>query len=423
MFSISDVRSEPPMLRVPISLMIDDWSFGYLGTGGDIPINLEFDRAYNFLLDIINLGRRGVRGKLSLVPYITKPKGVTHKLRGDYILLGCISKGVKGLPKHKLLEALNLLKGEATRYFDITPEMLTHTLALDVDSESLLDETEWEWSQRQDLDSLTKYIAHGLSVLRQVGLRANGITCPCDFGKEIEGVLVRAVLEAEKLINHIRLTWYFLHVEPIRDGWRGSSVNPRLMYLDSVKGEAVTSIVSCSKEYITSSMIEKAGGDIYRLADNWIRGDGKGGRLIELYQEGAYLTFHIHWYNAHRREDNIGFKVVEETISRINRFLGDKVLWMKCNEIARYFTASKSFKFKTYKQTNGVKLRFEAPFHCQNFTISMKTYKEIEHVKVNGVALRNLKEGTLKPNTWMMRNGRLYLCFNLINGVTVEIKH
>ena len=92
--------------------------------------------------------------------------------------------------------------------FDITPEVLTHTQALD---------------------------------LKAVGIVANGVTSGCDFGREVEGLYVRAMLSAQKEVNEIPLTWYFLHEEPERRLW---SVNPSVMYLEGEKGEAVVSIVS-----------------------------------------------------------------------------------------------------------------------------------------------------------------------------------
>ncbi|RLE79313.1 MAG: hypothetical protein DRJ51_08000, partial [Thermoprotei archaeon] len=136
------VRGKLPTLRIPVSLIVDDWTVGYIGESG----KLEFKRTYEFLLDFLSLGAMGVRGKLSLVPCIVKSRECSYEL------LGCIDKGIEGLPRNVLLKILNLVKVKAIKYFDITPEMLTHTLAIDVDANRLLDEMEWEWSQRQDLE-------------------------------------------------------------------------------------------------------------------------------------------------------------------------------------------------------------------------------------------------------------------------------
>ncbi len=409
---ISDVKSEFPMLRTPISLIIDDWTFGYLGTERDIPLDLEFKRASDFLLDMIGMGRDGVRGKLSLVPYLTKPRG-----NGKYEILGCISRGLKGIPREKIQWMLRLIRDEASRYFDITPEILTHQLVLDIETGRLMDETEWEWSQRQSLESLTRYIAHALSVLREAGIIANGVTSPCNFGVEVEGLYAKAVLEAEKTINNIGLTWYFLHVEPNK---RVPFVNPRLMYLDEDAGEAVVSVVSCSGDCLARSRVEEADGDIHKIADSWISSDGKSGRLIDLYNDGAYLIFHTHWHNTHRIDDDTGFRALKETIHRIKRNLGDNVVWMRCSEIARYFAASKTFKPELHESPEGAELRLNSPFNCSNFTFSMKTSKEIRRIKINDIPIKRTTE-RLKPNSWMIRKDRIYVCTNIKRQTKIKI--
>ena len=409
---ISDVKSEFPMLRTPISLIIDDWTFGYLSTERDIPFDLEFKRASVFLLDMIGMGRDGVRGKISLVPYLTKPRG-----DGKYEILGCISRGLRGIPREKIQWILGLIRDEASVYFDITPEILTHKLRLDVETGRLMDETEWEWSQRQSLESLTRYIAHALRILREAEIIANGVTSPCNFGVEVEGLYARAVLEAEKTVNNIGLTWYFLHVEPNRSV---PFVNPRLMYLDEDSGEAVVSVVSCSRDYLSRQIVEEADGDIHKIADSWISSDGKSGRLIDLYNDGAYLIFHTHWHNTHRIDDNTGFRALKEAIHRIKRNLGDNVLWMRCSEIARYFAASKTFKPKLHESPRSIELRLNSPFNCPNFTFSMKTSKEIKRIKINDTPIKRTTE-RLKPNSWMMKEDRIYICTNIRRQIKIEI--
>ena len=401
-----EIKSELPMLKVPISLIVDDWSVGYVKRGGEF----EYKRAHEFLLDFLRLGNMNVRGKLSLIPCIVKLNKLNHKL------LGRVDEGISGIPREILERVLDLVKREATKYFDITPEMLTHSLAVDIDTNELLNETEWEWSQRQNLNSLTRYIAKALSILRNVGIIATGVTSPCDFGREVEGIYARATLEAEKLINNIKLAWYFLHVEKYR-----SYVTPRLMYFDENNEEAVVSIISCSKDYLGKSELDKASGDPYKLADNWITADGKKGRLVELYKNRSYLVFHTHWWNVHRDEDKVGFRALVETISRINKLLGDNVVWMKCSDIARYFAVSKVFKWKVINEED-TSVIFESPFICKNFTISIESKRPIKHIKVDECPLRRVKDHPLIPNSWKVINGKVYACFDLSRTVKLDIK-
>jgi len=408
---LRDVRSELPCLKNPISLLIDDWSIGYVGEGRGTIEDTKFEKCYEFAKDLVKLGALGVRGKLTLLPYVTKPEGNTYRV------LGRIDKGIEGIPSQKLLEVLSLVKGELMKYFDITPELLTHTLALDIETGTLINESEWEWSNKQDLKTLTKYIAHGLQVLRNVGIVASGITCPCDFGKEVEGILAKAILEAEKIVNNITLTWYFLHMQSRRIGWDGSSVNPRLMYLNEESKEAVVSIISGSAEYINQKTIDSVGPDPERLADQWITADGEKGRLAELLKNKAYIIFHIHWYNSHGRDDKVGFFALKELASRIRDLWANKVIWMKCSELARYFTASKTWK----AEVAGSRIILSSPFHCPLFTISFAVDREVKYIKVNGKKLKKKEKPPLEKCSWTAMGDRVYLCFNLTERTIVDI--
>jgi len=410
---ISDIRAELPCLRNPISLLIDDWSVGYVGKGKGSIEDTVFKKCRKFAVDLADLAEStGIHGKLTLLPYVTKPEDSTYRI------LGRIDKSIDGISSHELLEVLSVVKNQLTKYFDITPEVLTHTLALDLETETLVNESEWEWSNRQDLKTLTKYIAYALQVLKNIGIVANGITCPCDFGKEVEGILAKAVLEAEKIVNNISLTWYFLHVQPRRIGWSGSSVNPRLMYLNEENREAVVSIISGSPEYINQKTIDSIGPDPDRLADQWLTADGEKGRLAELLRNKAYIVFHIHWYNCHGREDKVGFSTLKKLASRIKKVWENKVIWMKCSELTRYFAASKAWK-ADIKENRIVLI---SPFKCPLFTISFTADKEVKQVKVNDRKLEKKESPPLKEYSWTISENKVYVCFNLSEKTTINVE-
>lgn len=412
---ISDLKYEYPMLRTPTTLMIDDWGIVFPCEDSSEYIKMEdFRRAYDFIKDMVSLGEKGVKGKITVLPYTVK------QCNNVYKIIGRIDKGIKGIPKEKMFEILRFIKCQVTKYFDITPEMLTHSLTLDVDKECLLNEKEWEWSQNQDLKTLTKYITHALRILRNVGIIANGVTSPCNFGMEIEGIYARAVLEAEKRVNGITLTWYFLHVEPTRIGRQASLIKPRLMYLEEKKKEAVISIISGSRDYLGRQFKDEVNWDMAKLADKWITLDGDGGRLVELFKNRACIIFHTHWYNVYD-EDKFGLRVLNEVISRLKRNFGKKIIWMKCSEIARYFATMKSSKIRMKVKNRKIELIFSSPFSCPFFTISFKTNEEPREVIVNGMKIKKVTNEVLLPNSWMIRNERVYLCFDLTNKTKVVL--
>jgi len=416
MSEIVGLRYEFPMLRTPISLMIDDWGIGFPSddTNDFVGIN-DYRKSYDFMRDMVMLGREGLRGKITVLPYTTK-----KLCDNTYKILGRIDEDIKGVSRKNLLEILNFIGSQVMKYFDITPEILTHSLTLDIERGKLLDETEWEWSQKQSLDTLIKYIAHGLEILNKVGIIANGVTSPCNFGMEIEGVYAKAILEAEKMVNGIPLTWYFLHVEPTRIGRQASLVKPRLIYLDEKMGEAVVSIVSGSTDYLGKKYREQADLDISRLADNWITSNGEGGRLAELYRNKAYLIFHTHWYNIYG-DNKIGVKVLRKVMERLNKLFGRKIMWMKCNEISRYFAVIKTLKIGIKKMSKKIELDLYSPFSCPYLTISFKTCN-VRRIKANEIELRKIDfQDILPPNSWTIIDNRIYLCINLKDRVKVTL--
>ena len=73
----------------------------------------------------------------------------------------------------------------ATPLFTISPEMLTHSMAIDIKTLKALDENENEWSQHQSRETLTPYIAKALSLLKEAGFDAFGVTSPWRFGFDV----------------------------------------------------------------------------------------------------------------------------------------------------------------------------------------------------------------------------------------------
>ena len=140
----------------------------------------------------------GVKGKFSLLPC---PAG-----------LGFIDDQVEGYTDAELAELLDLVRTEYTQNFDITPEILTHTLAWDLAKGELLPIMEHEWMAQQTEETLAGFMAKGLEVLRNVGIVAPGITQPCNFPGD-EALYARAVLEAVKRVHGGTHTFYFLNTE------------------------------------------------------------------------------------------------------------------------------------------------------------------------------------------------------------------
>ena len=333
------IKIEMPGLKIPIALMVDDPApcinpLYYFRkqvnkieaptVGEGIPMIPEIPN--DFLVQFVELVHQmGIKGKFSLLPY---PAG-----------LGSIETGLEGFKREDVEEFVSLVRDELTPNFDITPEILTHTLALDLKTYKLKDISEHDWSQKQDRNTLREYIGEALRILKNVGIDANGVTSPCNFGQQVEEEYAGAILDAQKAINGRSLSWYFLHVEV-----EEKCVLPQLMHLDRASGEAVVSIVSGCGDHLWQTMGSLKTDEDYisAIADNYISSDGTKGRLLELFNNASYIVFHTHWQSLFSNGSRIGLKILKEVASRINRILGNRVIWMKCSEIARYFATAHS---------------------------------------------------------------------------------
>ncbi|RLI23287.1 hypothetical protein DRO57_08950, partial [Candidatus Bathyarchaeota archaeon] len=240
-----DFRVEFPRLKTPIALIIDDPApyvnhLYYLKKY----LNPKYPAYYeefktipnDFLEDFISVVKKwSVKGKFSVIP---NPAGQ-----------GYLDEGLRGYPKEGVERWVRLVKDEVAPLFDITPEMITHTNAVDLKTGELLPMHEQTWASQQTAETLTPYIAKALETLKKLGFETNGVTSPGAFGIDVEAEYARAVLNAVKRVYGAGLAWYFLKVDE-----RSYVVYPRLAYLDKYRGEAVVSIVSGNDDVIWNTM-------------------------------------------------------------------------------------------------------------------------------------------------------------------------
>jgi hypothetical protein len=67
-------------------------------------------------------------------------------------------------------------------------------------------------------------------------------------------------------------------------------------------------------------------------ADYYITADGQSGRIVELVRAGAaYCLFYAHWQGLNPA-NGVGWEAFRQVVSRVRRFLGDQVIWMRPSE-------------------------------------------------------------------------------------------
>lgn len=332
---LNDVLSGAQSKTIPLTLIIDDpapciqvywWHVAErqntdkptLKSGEpilrDVPVTFASEVA-----DVLQ--RRGIKGKFSVLPY---PAG-----------LGSIAHGFQGYPRADVERWLAIVRRKIAPRMDITPEILTHTKAIDLATHKLLSENERQWSTHQTAETLTPYIAEALRILKSVDLPATGVTSPWDFGGQVEPEYQRAIMNAQQQVNGRRQTWYFLHqsgelsfqskvVRREGDGW-------------------LVSIVSQCPDVFWQTLETKETSEAYvrSVADQLLTENGQRGRAADLFRAGTPIVMLAHWQSLFSNGRKTGLRVLDEVGRRVQTAWGSRVRWVTCFELAQEIATGK----------------------------------------------------------------------------------
>jgi hypothetical protein len=259
-----------------------------------------------------------VRGKTSVLP---NPSGC-----------GRIDQGLRVLPDGHLEGFLQAMHNLAQQ-LDLTPEIVTHEMVVDPQTGRHLHWFEDQWVARQDRETIADYLAYALRILKQAGLRANGMTSPWSTGIEIEPVYAAAISDALWRVNRVRHTWYFLHVDE-----QTPRLTPQVTYRDADHGRTVVSLPSGTTDFLWYTQYAPTRREGLAVAREAMEGllsrDGTRGRLVELFHSGGPIIFHSHGESLFSNDTRAGLQGLFELILRIEAVFGDRVRWMRCSELA-----------------------------------------------------------------------------------------
>jgi hypothetical protein len=412
---VLQISVEKPRLSIPASLIVDDPApcinpFYYY--------RLQVDREgaerhepripLDFLEQFADVCRaHAMRGKFSVLPY---PAG-----------LGSILEGWEGCDRAELAAWIELARTRIAPHFDITPEILTHTLALDLTTRALLPQSEHDWMADRTLDELKQYMGAALAILKEAGFQPSGITQPVAFNGSRPDY-ARATLDAIRAIGGPPVTFYFI------DGYfdRPPVPDQEVVLLDRERGEAVISVIAyCNDYFWPTQHISNQRAE--QVVDGLISADGGSGRLVELAGAGAWLTLVCHWQTLYSDGSRAGLKALDQAATRLARAHGPRLLWLTLGEIARYRAASAGCTIDVHRSIDGWMIDLNSPFDCPDFTISLPA-DELNDVQINRVAqqidqgtetqllLDSVPESLLPSNAWRLDAERLSICFDLRRG-------
>jgi hypothetical protein len=289
-------------------------------TGEPVPREVPLDFMHEFA-DVV--AAWNLRGKFTVLPI---PAG-----------LGKITDGWPGCDRRALAEWIAVARKRLMGQMDITPEILTHTAALDLETGALLTENERDWSTHQTERTLTPYIAHALRILRDAGLEATGVTSPWNFGQAVEEDYQRAIRASIRQVSGRGQSWYFLHMDP-----RATKFLSRVVWRE--KEDWLVSIVSqCDDYFWPSQQTTECSDEMVRaMASQLLMEDGEGGRLAQLFRAGTPIVFHTHWQSLFSNGRRTGLRALAEVGRRVRAVWGPDVQWMKCSELAAQMAAGET---------------------------------------------------------------------------------
>ncbi len=410
------IEIEKPRLGIPVSLIIDDAApvvnaLYYFR----LQINQEgYDQLVKRIpLDFLEqfaavVQKWGMRGKFTVIPY---PAG-----------LGSILEGWEGCDKAELEIWLALVRSAIAPHFDITPEILTHTLALDLKTRQLIPEPEHIWMASRTQAELSEYMSTAVDLLRQAGFAPTGITQPCYF-KGDRPSYDQAVLEAIRPPGGDpagTAAFYFIDFCPDK-----APVPPHpVVLLDRERGEAVVSMLAYADDYFWNSQYPNPPGYL-QMANELITADlpqQQAGRLVELMRAGAWATFCTHWQSLYSNGSRQGLAGLEEVAKRLANTFGARLLWMTNSEMARYRASEEALRTTWLDEHT---LQLNSAFACPDFTLTLagRTVKRVELASGQG-AVQVLRRadtgdgrGLMASGSWQPDGKRLTACFDLQRGV------
>lgn len=427
------VSIEKPRLSYPVSLVIDDGvpciNLLHYYNLQVIPEKKEKHEP-TIPLDLMEqfaevVHRHGIRGKFTVIPY---PAG-----------LGTILDGWEGCDHQEMECWLEIARSDIGAQFDITPEILTHTLALDLQTHQLIPQSEQTWMDERNEPELETYMRAAVNLLRRAGFQPSGITQPVTFTGD-RAAYARAVLEAIRPAGPETfgtLTFYFIDFEPALP-----PVPPHpVVLLDREKGDAVVSILCYADDFFWNTQYPVDAAHT-QGPDNLITSDGKAGRLVELIRGGAWTTFVTHWQSLYSNGARLGLAGLDETASRLERTFGSRLMWVTNSQVARYRAAEETCQFTPLDK--GV-LQIDAAFDCPDFTFSLQTTDQwapspaiptqplrmVELTATTGTVqtlIHDLSadDGLMLPSAWRQSSGRdgqgdrrVTVCFDLKRGIQV----
>ena len=216
----------------------------------------------------------GVKGKYSVVPCPAA--------------LGRIDEGLPLFSKAQQQSWLKMCRELIMPNYDITPEMITHTFVVDLDTLQPVDPNLWEQSGWNNLPTdqeelVTDYIALACQILDNVGLTPAGVTSPGGFGNPID-FYAKCAEAAVRRVTGNPTPYFFKRVSS------NEAVETPVWYPNRDTGTVMGEIIASTGDWTGSWT---GYGEVN--PNKYISADLQGGRLPAVIDAGDPAVLISHW--------------------------------------------------------------------------------------------------------------------------------
>jgi hypothetical protein len=264
----------------------------------------------------------GVKGKFSVVPCPAA--------------LGRIDQGLDIFSKAQQESWLKMCRELIVPNYDITPEMITHTVVVDLETLQPVDPNLWEqwgWDKlpTDQEELVTDYIALACQILDNVGLTPEGVTSPGGFGNPLE-FYAKCAEAAVRRVTGNKTPYVFKRMTS------QTPIDIPVWYPDREAGTAMGEIIACAGDWTGSWT---GYGEV--SVDKYITADLEGGRMPAAINADGPAVMLSHWqgfYGMHD-DDRRGFNTFKTVVKRLKErdLHGERTRWRKCSEITNYACA------------------------------------------------------------------------------------
>ena len=218
-------------------------------------------------------------------------------------------------------------------------ELYTHGKRFDFQNnrlpEKAIHEGLWLYEPAVSVDEYKEYFDHILSEGERLGIRFTGLTwpgCGCEACTNRYQALREAGVNTpnphfwQALLNLAKAGHFRSRTVPCFFGGELETARAQLMAGEGAYG--VFDLPPNTGDHCGIWLNDPG----YVDADYYITADGQSGRIVELVRGHApYCLFYNHWQGLNPA-NGVGWQAFTQVIRRVQRYLGDQVVWMRPSE-------------------------------------------------------------------------------------------